>query len=335
VPAPGDEDLFTDFIFRERGFGEEDLSDKPEFIREGTPNYGVGLKSVEEADERHRNQLRSLQAVDRAVGAILDKIEEKGVLNQTVFFFTSDNGYMWGEHGRYSKGLGYEESIRVPLVVVMPGIQPRYDDHMVVMNLDIVPTIYDLIGISRETDGLSLYPLLQDSETLWREEILIQRYNRWDKSWAGLVVKTAEEEWKYIESATGEKELYDLLYDPFEMDSQQNDPAYQDMIAEFSMRLRALKGLNIITKKAPKGVLGEEYTFQLTAWGGKEPYTWSIIEGQLPEGLSLESASGIIYGFPVKPEDQKLMVMVEDSSIAKQTGNPQSFYAEYRILINE
>ena len=82
-----------------------------------------------------RNQLRALQAVDRAVGAIVDKLEAKNKLAQTVLIFTSDNGYLWGEHGLQGKGEPYEESIRVPLVIVLPGIAPRTDDHLVAMNL--------------------------------------------------------------------------------------------------------------------------------------------------------------------------------------------------------
>lgn len=57
------------------------------------------------SDEFNRRQLRSLQAIDRAVGAIVDKVTALGKLDQTVFIFTSDNGYMWGEHGLWAKGM--------------------------------------------------------------------------------------------------------------------------------------------------------------------------------------------------------------------------------------
>ena len=164
LPAPGDETLFSDYEYRNRAYGEADLSDKPTRIQQTLPLDTRQLQTFQ------RNQLRALQAVDRAVGAIVDKLEAKNKLAQTVLIFTSDNGYLWGEHGLQGKGEPYEESIRVPLVIVLPGIAPRTDDHLVAMNLDVPQTIFDLAGISKDTDGVSLVPLLQGDNSLWRTE---------------------------------------------------------------------------------------------------------------------------------------------------------------------
>ena len=60
------------------------------------------------------------------VAEVVDRLEELGRLNNTVIIFTSDNGYLWGEHGLWGKDKVYEESIRVPFIVVMPGVAPAH-----------------------------------------------------------------------------------------------------------------------------------------------------------------------------------------------------------------
>src|SRR4029453_15292356 len=100
----------------------------------------------------------------------------KGKLDQTIFIFTSDNGYMWGEHRLTGKGYPYEESIRVPFVIVMPGIEPRTDENLVAVNLDVGATIFDLVHTDRESDGMTLIPLLEDSNIELRQEFLIEQF---------------------------------------------------------------------------------------------------------------------------------------------------------------
>ena len=66
-----------------------------------------------------------------------------------MIIFTSDNGYLWGEHGLWGKDKVYEESIRVPLIVVMPGVAPRVDDSLVLPSLDIGPTAFEIAGVGK------------------------------------------------------------------------------------------------------------------------------------------------------------------------------------------
>jgi arylsulfatase A-like enzyme len=338
IPAPGDERLFLDYQYRERAYGEKDVSDKPEWVQK-IRNVCKSLQ--EERDEEVRDQLRSLQAIDRAVGAIVEKIEDKGLLDKTVFIFTSDNGFMWCEHGVFSKASHYEESTRVPFLIVIPGIEPRVDEHLVIASLDIGPTIFELGEISKPTDGLSLVPLAKYHYIPWREEILLENfgtdefgsYGQWGV-WSGLRIKRTHEEWKYVEYPTGEKELYDLIADPYEEESQHNHPSYQLIVQDLSERLRKLRGLAVTVFKVPAGIVDQAYTFQLTAWGGNEPYSWDIFKGRLPEGLSLDSSSGLISGVPVKQEERRVQIRVTDSSIAKQTGKPQSYIQEFSFVIS-
>ena len=188
TPAPGDEGLFSSYRYRSRGYGEVDRSDKPAHIRNRPP------LDVATEDELHRNQLRSLQAVDRAVGALIDKLQTLGKLENTVIVYTSDNGFLWGEHGLRRKSQPYEESIRVPLIVVVPGVVPREDDSLVVSNLDVPTTIWHLAGLPKATDGLNLLPLLHDPHLPWRPQgIFLESFG--SPIWAGWRTRN----YKYVE----------------------------------------------------------------------------------------------------------------------------------------
>lgn len=336
TPAPGDEGLFKTYYYNGRATGEKDLSDKPAWVQRAALS-----KKSRYQKEHPQKQLRSLKAVDRTVGAIVDKIAEKGLLDRTVFIFTSDNGVTWGEHRLPNdKGMPYEESIRVPFVVRMPAIEPGTDDHLVAVNLDMGATILELANVPGYTDGLSLFPLLRGFRTDWREEILIEsfRYLDWRLDvpglWAGLRVKSEDGEWKYVEHPTGEKELYDLVNDPFEKESKHNNPNFHHKIIEFSEKLEKMKGLAITVFEAPEGVVGQEYSFRLTAWGGEKPYRWTVHKGQLPAGLSLDDSSGLISGVPLEPGNRRVFIRVtSDSSIARHSGKPQTFIWDFYFNI--
>lgn len=335
TPAPQDAELFDHFFYRGRAYGEVDLSDKPAFVSKGARQYSPLVHSIEEEDIFHRNYLRSLQAVDRAIGSMVAKLAAQGTLSRTVFIFTSDNGFLWGEHGMFRKGLPYEEAIRVPLVMVMPGIAPRSEEHMVAMNLDVGATLLAIAGIPTPTDGLSLLPLLQNPQRPWRDTLLLEGFNTGTarKVWAGLRVQGGGEEWKYVEYQTGEQELYDLVNDPYEEDSKHNDPDYQIIKDTLASRLAPLKGLAITTEVLPPGVVDQPYTFALTAWGGQPPYTWDIVAGQLPAGLTLDSTSGLMTGTPAQSGRWDIAIRVRSTAMAQAIGEPQAYTLSLQLKI--
>ena len=340
TPAPGDEGLFSSYLYRSRGFGETDVSDKPRHIRLHHP---VTPDEVAKRDEEHRNQLRSLQAVDRGVGALVDKLQELGKLDNTVIVFTSDNGLHWGEHGLGGKGYPYEESIRVPLIMVVPGVVPRKDDSLVVSNLDVPTTIWHLAGLPKKTDGLNLLPLLHDPHMPWRQRgIFIEYFPLTELTkqggrralpgiWAGWRTR----KYKYVEHTTREKELYDLAVDPYELENVVTKAQYSAIVQRLAQRTAALKGLAISVRKLPPGEVGIPYYFLMKAWGGTLPYAWTIFEGTLPAGLTLDGISGVIQGIPVRSQKHDVLISVHDASIARQRREPQRFVQEYSIAIVE
>jgi arylsulfatase A-like enzyme len=311
-PHPQDAGGFPGYVYRERGYVPGSYSDK--------------VTSAAEEDEFHRDQLRSLQVVDRAIGEIVDRFAAAGELHRTVFVFTSDNGYMWGEHGLFGKDKAYEESVRIPLVVVTPGVAARTDDHLVAMNLDVPATILELSGsFTLGGDGKSLLPLLTNPNRTHRTEIFFEHF---DGPWAGLLWRDGAQEWKYAEVPEETKTdlLFDLTHDPYELDNKVDDPAYQGVVADLKVRLDAQKALTITygRNSAPSARLGDPYSFQVPFWGGVPPYTWRITEGALPPGLGLDPATGLISGIPTAgTHDHEVWVEVTDSSLARQAGLPR------------
>lgn len=337
TPAPGDAGLFASYLYRGRGYGEMNRSDKPAYLRHW--QFNATGPDVPQADEQHRNELRSLQAVDRAVGALVDKLQALGKLANTMIVFTSDNGLQWEEHGLRSKGFPYEESIRVPLIVVLPGVAPREDNSLVVMNVDVPTTVWHLAGLPKDTDGLDLLPLLHNPHKRWRPEgIFLEFFGVGDQRddrgrfaiWAGWRTRG----YKYVEYVTGEKELYNLLRDPFELQNIASEPHAGRIIRRLRERIAAFKGLAITAAEAPEGTVGVPYVFRMTAWGGTPPYTWTIRHGTLPDGLTLNPAAGVIRGMPVRSQAAEVLVSVQDASIAKQTHRPQKFDKTFTLTIN-
>ncbi|MEW5988951.1 MAG: sulfatase-like hydrolase/transferase [Chloroflexota bacterium] len=345
TPAPRHEGLYSDFVFGDRGWAEGpdgDTSDKPLYVQNQTAVWNPAAN-----EELHRNQLRSLRAIDEALQEIVDKLGQKGLLSNTVIIFASDNGHLWGEHKLEGKFLPYEESIRVPLVISVPGVLPRTEERMVAIDLDLAPTILELAGVPPlGSEGESLMPLLYEQDVVWRTDLLIEGFAGHLPAWHG--VRTADG-WKYVEYATGETELYDLLNDPYELTSRHADPEYTEMFTHLAARLQLLQpGLTFLSSTLPDpqddalpaGRIGESYSFQLAATGGNGEYVWSLFTdtegciGALPPGLSLDAA-GLVSGAPEQEGVWEFCVQVTDTSQSPQPGNlrPETYVKGLRLRV--
>jgi hypothetical protein len=125
-----------------------------------------------------RNQrLASLRAVDDLVGTVVAALRQTGRLERTALLFTSDNGYLLGQHRWQSKVLVYEESIRVPLVLRVPGGGTPPAVGAIALNNDLAPTLLALAGLAPDPghvmDGRSLLPLLDGTAPSWRRRFLL------------------------------------------------------------------------------------------------------------------------------------------------------------------
>ncbi|MEO8200406.1 MAG: sulfatase-like hydrolase/transferase [Gemmatimonadota bacterium] len=242
IPAPQDAGSFNGLLpWRPPSYNEADVGDKPTWVQ--------GLPSVSQAksdsnDAFRQRQIESLQSEDRAVGQIIQAMADAGRLDSTAIIFASDNGLAWGEHRYFTKNCVYEECIRVPLMIRAPGIAPRMDSHLVEL-IDLAPTLAfwaRLPAPPARVNGLNLGPLLANPGAIWRTEILLEVLGRVPPpAPEALFSAVRTDHYLYSELTTGEKELYDVQADPFEMNNLAGDPGMAGVIAQLKALLDPLK----------------------------------------------------------------------------------------------
>jgi N-acetylglucosamine-6-sulfatase len=232
-PAPRNANAFdTEPLPKPPNFNEADVSDKPAAIRNQPL---MSPYQVSNTERHYRCALESLLAVDKGVQTVVDALSAKNQLANTLIVFTSDNGFLNGEHRLFFvKRHIYEESIRVPLEMRGPGIPPGVTVGDLSINADLAPTILDVTGASAGDvrDGRSLIPLAQLPGSASGRELLIEEPTF-------EAIRTAR--YMYAEHNTGEKELYDLQKDPFELQSRQNSSAYNSVQAQLASDLHQLE----------------------------------------------------------------------------------------------
>jgi N-acetylglucosamine-6-sulfatase len=234
--APRHRDMFSSVPLPfPPNFNEADVSDKPATIRRRPPLSPERIVQIQEA---YQQRLEALQSVDEAVAHVMGALERTGELERTLVIFTSDNGFLHGEHRvGFGKIYVYEPSIRVPLIMRGPGVPAGARRRQLVTNADLSPTILDAAGgrAGKLQDGRSLFPLLRDPGLEWGRDLLI--YGRNPRF-------NALRTYRYVfaRHASGETELYDLQRDPFELRNLRRDRRYRLVRRELSRRLRALQG---------------------------------------------------------------------------------------------
>ena len=152
-------------------------TDKPALMRpiDGLPPLGIDTATT---DRTIRYRMEMMLGVDESVGAILQSLERRGELENTVIVFTSDHGYFYGEHGlNPQRRLAYEETARIPLLIRYPSlIESGSTVEPLVLNLDLAPTVLAIAGLAsgEHIDGLSLLPLLDGELDVLRSSFLIE-----------------------------------------------------------------------------------------------------------------------------------------------------------------
>jgi arylsulfatase A-like enzyme len=196
--------------------------------------------------EQHRAYLwgydRWVERADACLARILDAIDAAGLTGKTLVVFSSDHGDMVSAHAMTAKVYLYEESVRVPLIMRLPGriatgiVQDR---SLVSIGLDLLPTLCDYAGIVPPTnlDGRSLRPLVEGTPTsAWREELVVQ---------SGLelgdarLLRTATHSYMRYEGRMPVEELYDLRRDPGQLRNLADDPENRAILADCRARLWA------------------------------------------------------------------------------------------------
>ena len=221
TPAPRHVDAFAGTQApRTPSFNEEDVSDKPQLIRNRPL---LDEAAMEQIDLEYQSRLESLQALDEAVERIVTALADLGELDNTYVVFTSDNGFHQGQH-RLPRGKDqiYEEDIRVPLLLRGPGVPQGVTREELALNIDFAPTFAELAGATpgHEVDGRSLVPLLgEQPPATWRTDFLVELYRT--PAMGGEEIRALRTQTEvYVEYLNlGEREHYDLVADPYQLES--------------------------------------------------------------------------------------------------------------------
>ncbi|MBM3860171.1 MAG: sulfatase [Verrucomicrobia bacterium] len=197
----------------------------------------------------------SISFMDAQVGRVVNALDRLGLAESTVIVFTSDHGYHMGEHGLYQKMSLFEESARVPLLLVAPGVSKRgIVVKTPVSQVDLYPTIAELCGVKAPDtlQGQSLVPMLKNASFIGRGWALTQvtrggqkrigpgaAKGALGKRFFGYSLRTPR--WRYTEWDEGREgaELYDHERDSKEMNNLAADAAHAKTVETLSAQLRA------------------------------------------------------------------------------------------------
>jgi arylsulfatase A-like enzyme len=236
-PAPRDLGRFGRRpLPRPPSFNEPNVSDKPSFVR-NTPRLRRG--DIRRLQTDYRSRLESLLAVDDLVRGLVHQLRAVGELDNTYIVFTSDNGFMLGQHRRYGKHVVYEDSVRVPLIIRGPGLPAGQVRNQLAANIDLAPTILDAAGVPPrlEMDGISLLPLARSAASGGTRSLVLEYL----AGRTGYSAVRTSDGFVYVEYRDGERELYDLNSDPYELHNLAGKPADAGLEAELARRLAALR----------------------------------------------------------------------------------------------
>ena len=239
-PAPRHRGVFANLEMpRPPNFNEADVDDKPWFVE----RWNRPISATREAAivQRFRERRESLLAVDQGVEAIIQALDRAGELDDTYVLFTSDHGYMQGEH-RIPEGkmLPYDASTHVPLLIRGPGIPRGRRTKALVGDVDLAPTILDATRTraTRTLDGRSFLPFARNVRRRSLRPFLHTTAGQGARghvntreggargtqsrvpAWSA--VRTTR--WLYVEYKGGQRELFDLRKDPWELRSRVADP---------------------------------------------------------------------------------------------------------------
>lgn len=260
---------------RAEGFNEGDVNDKPRFIREAP--Y---LSAQETHTYRiyYQNCLNALLSVDEGVKGIVDELGGLHRLRNTYIIFTSDNGFFFGQHRLVGgKFLAYEPSTHLPLIIRGPGIKPKTASGQLASTIDIAPTILELAEVTptKTVDGVSLAPYAKEPSLRSRRPLLFESFVQTNdveqnggasaetptyagpaRSHPDAANPTAHASvvappknyygirlgpYKYIEWPDGEKELYDITKDPYELNNIVRNKDYAPIRAFLHVELERLE----------------------------------------------------------------------------------------------
>jgi len=200
-------------------------------------DYVNNYKSMPSGPPRSKKQMKTfmhayyatISHLDTQIGDLISHLEQKGLMENTIIIFLSDNGYFLGNHGLGNKLTMHEESVRVPLFIYGKSpLMSKGRTEALVSSLDIMPTILDLAGanVPDHLQGISLKSLLfEDISDSKRDYVASESVGVGGSLGTGhRMVRTKD--WKYILSDENEEAFFDMRDDPFELRNLIDKKAY-------------------------------------------------------------------------------------------------------------
>lgn len=186
---------------------EDDWKDMPKAGISHSNSLKFGINKFPDNQKKMWSAyLATVTFMDEQVGRILKALRELGLDRETAVFFTSDHGYLLGEHNFWQKSNLREEVTRVPLIIKSPSHQPGRSRSIVEL-VDLFPTACELTGLKTPAtvQGKSLVPVLHDPKKKIKKSAL---------SFVKGGTSMRTEKWSYMKYRDGSEELYDMKKDP-------------------------------------------------------------------------------------------------------------------------
>jgi arylsulfatase A-like enzyme len=198
----------------------------------GSVDLAVSDKTYTDPREGLRDYYAQITAVDRQIGRLLDGLEDLGMADDTLVVYTSDHGDQLWSQGHSQKGVPYEESIHVPLLVRWPGeVSAGRETKSMASLVDLVPTLCELADVDGPPDaaGEDLSTLVRGETDDGRDAVPLANYA---VGWRGVrtdrytYAKTSSEALPHLPN--GGWLLFDDDWDPYQLENRLYDPAYRD-----------------------------------------------------------------------------------------------------------
>jgi len=225
---------------RSAAFFDQRVGDVPREARSVTP-AGRVASATTRAQLKFLQRIRALASVDDHVASVVQELKETGQLDRTVLIFTSDNGFMLGEHGYTTKFFGYQESLRVPLVISGPGFPHGLTSSYPVTTVDVSSTILDLAGATpgRLSDGRTVLTRIDDPtpRPFPIEGVTAQESSAYRWGWQGA-------DWgrySYLRYWNGGQELYDTTRSRWQEENLLHNPRYTAILTRMRNLYSALR----------------------------------------------------------------------------------------------
>lgn len=244
---PAFADLYSDITMPRPYTAAAEYHDRmPDFLKNSInrDRWAIRFRSPETFQKSVKDYYRLITGVDVVVGRIREQLEKQGFADNTVILFTSDHGFFLGEYGFAGKWTPHEVSIRIPLIIYDPRLDPSQSGtsrEEMALAIDMAPTLLEYAGVSvpKGMQGVNLKPLVDVAvPTDWRSSFF---YEHWFTAQGRIAPSEGyrDERWKYArylvpgeeEKGTARwEELYDLDIDPNETVNLAGEPHYQNQL---------------------------------------------------------------------------------------------------------